>query len=333
LDGVDRRDLRPVVVCSRCLGFDSCRYNGQMLRSGLVESLRPFVEFITPCPEADIGLGIPRHPVRVLVREGAQVLYQPATETRHTSAMNGFIESFFGNLPDVDGFILKSRSPSCGMKDVKQYGPDGTTLISGRGHGLFGGYVLQNCSHLAVEDEGRLNSGRIRDHFLTKLFTLADFRNVREGIISGKTGAKALISFQNRNKLLLMAANQKEMRFLGRLVADQKSIGLERTLDIYVEHLGAALAKGSTYKANINVLQHAFGYVSDGLGSGEKQFFLDNIEMYREGRTPLAACLNLLSSWIVRFGVEYLEGQTFFHPYPGQLQEKYDDERLRDYWK
>ncbi|MBN2587166.1 MAG: DUF1722 domain-containing protein [Candidatus Fermentibacteraceae bacterium] len=320
--------VRPSLVISRCLGFDSCRYNGQMLHDPLADALGPYVDVITPCPEADIGLGIPRHPVRIVVRDGGQRMVQPATGIDHTGKMREFVEDFLSRLPPVDGFILKSRSPSCGMRDVKQYREDGTSLITGRGSGLFGGEVFRSFPHLAVEDEGRLHNPVIRDHFLKKLFTLADYRRIES---DGK--AADLVDFQRRNKLLLMACSQKEMRELGRIVAGQKTAGLPGTMKEYGIHLQRAFEKGASCGSNINVLQHAFGYVSGELSPGERAFFLDNLEMYREGRTPLVACLNLLESWIVRFGVEYLGDQTYFRPYPPDLQERYDKERTGNFWK
>ena len=35
--------------------------------------------------------------------------------------MEQFSNDFLQTIPDVDGFILKNRSPSCGTRDVKIY--------------------------------------------------------------------------------------------------------------------------------------------------------------------------------------------------------------------
>jgi len=103
---------KPKVVLSRCLGFEKCRWNGETIPDSFIEQLKPFVDFLTVCPEVKIGLGVPRKPIR-LVREGDEViLYQPATERRYTSEMVEFTEEFLSSLEDVDGFILKFRSPT-----------------------------------------------------------------------------------------------------------------------------------------------------------------------------------------------------------------------------
>lgn len=320
-------NFRPVVVCSRCLGFEHCRYNGQMLTDPIVEALTPFVEFITPCPEKEIGLGVPRHPVRVVQEGDEERLVQLLTGLDVTEAMRRFSSGFFEKAGEVDGFILKSRSPSCGLFDVKRYPPVEKTPPSGRGAGLFGGEALSRYPGLAIEDEARLGNEKILAHFLTKVFTLADFRTVMK---SGRPGD--LVAFQSRHKLLLMAHSQREMRELGRVVANQAETGMEKALALYRSHLVAAFTSGATHRAHINVLEHAFGYVSKMLSREEREFFLDNLEMYREDRTPLVTLLGLLESWILRFDVTYLREQSYFRPYPAELQRKFDRYRWKDYW-
>ena len=62
-----REFVRPKVVVSRCLGFDHCRYNGDMISSPIVANLREYVDFLPVCPEVEIGLGIPRYPIRIIL--------------------------------------------------------------------------------------------------------------------------------------------------------------------------------------------------------------------------------------------------------------------------
>jgi uncharacterized protein YbbK (DUF523 family) len=53
-------------VLSRCLGSEHCRYKGLIISSEIVEKLNPFVNVHTVCPEIEIGLGVPRNPVRIV---------------------------------------------------------------------------------------------------------------------------------------------------------------------------------------------------------------------------------------------------------------------------
>ncbi len=325
---LEKEFSRPKIVCSRCLGFDSCRYDGHMIRSDIVEALRNQVDFVTPCPETDIGLGIPRHPVRVLRSEEGMRLIQPSTDLEFTTGMKNFTNEFLRGLGEIDGFILKSKSPSCGIGNVKIYGSEENLSNFSKGDGFFGGEVLRIFHLKAVEDETRLLNTKIRDHFLKKIFTFAAFREVKT-----KGKIKELLDFQAQNKLLLMSYNQKEMRLLGKIVGSHKKMDEERIFDDYQDHLELAFSKGPTYRSNINVLQHAFGYVSKRLSNEERTYFLDSLELYREDRVPIQSCISMLLLWIIRFEVDYLIQQSFFNPYPRNLIMEYEQDRRRNYWE
>ncbi|MBN1400674.1 MAG: DUF1722 domain-containing protein [Anaerolineae bacterium] len=304
----------PRIVISKCIEFEHCRWNGMIISSDVVKLLKPYVEFIPVCPEVGIGLGVPREPVRIVEVDGTPQLYQPATDTYWTEAMRAFASQTLDGLPEVDGFLLKGRSPTCGLKDVKVYPDRPKAMPANKGVGLFAAAVLERYPQLAVEDEGRLTNFAIREHFLTRIFTWAALRRTRA---VGTMGA--LVQFHAQNKLLLMAYHQSEMRTLGRIVANHDGQPVEAVYAAYAEHLSAALKHPARYTASINVLMHAMGYFSEGLLSSEKAFFLECLEDYRAGRAPLSVPTSILRSWIVRFGQAYLAQQTFFEPYPEGL--------------
>jgi uncharacterized protein YbbK (DUF523 family) len=169
---------KPVVVVSKCLGFAHCRYNGQIISDREIESLSEFVQFRPVCPEVEIGLDIPRDPVRIVESEGKRHLFQPATGRDVSGEMYQFTATYLDSAVPVDGFILKNRSPSCGPWDVKIYNSFNKDAGIKRGNGLFGGKVFEKYPTKAIEDEGRLKNFTIREHFLTNLFTKARFREV-----------------------------------------------------------------------------------------------------------------------------------------------------------
>ena len=90
-------------MVSRCLEFDHCRYNGDMITSHIVSKLKGYVDFLPVCAEVEIGLGIPRNPVRIVLEGGEQRLVQPATGRDVTEDMNAFSASFLDSLDSVDG--------------------------------------------------------------------------------------------------------------------------------------------------------------------------------------------------------------------------------------
>jgi uncharacterized protein YbgA (DUF1722 family)/uncharacterized protein YbbK (DUF523 family) len=313
---------RPVLVISKCLELEACRYNGQAVRAPFVLQLIPYVELRPTCPEVEIGLGVPRDPIRLVQIGGTQRLVQPATDRDVTAEMQEFGDRFLGSLHEVDGFILKSRSPSCGIKDTKIYGGGENPQPSERGPGMFGGAVLNRFPRSAVEDEGRLTNFRLRHHFLTKLFALATLR-----VVKRSRSMASLVQFQTENKFLLMAYHQAELRALGRIVADPDRRSWNDVISDYEKQFAHALARPARYTSNINVLMHGMGYVSDGLSAREKKHFLELLEEYRSGRATLSAPLAILQSWIARFDQAYLAKQRFFEPYPPDLMDLRDSGR------
>jgi len=325
-----RKITKPRVVVSKCIEFEPVRYNAQMMTSDLVSSLKPFVQFIPVCPEVGVGLGVPRETLRIVKTGGVLKLIQPATGLDLTERMNRFSRRFLDALPEVDGFILKSKSPSSAMKDAKIYPSTEKAAPMGKGPGFFGGVVVKRFGHLAVEDERRLLNSRIKVHFLTKLYTLADFRSVKNsGLIN------SLIDFQARNKLLVTAYSQKELHAMGRIVAQPKGKPFQETIEEYQRHLWKALRQPPRRGANENVLTKAAGYFSSKLSKSEKAFFLDAVAKYRAGKFPLSTPLNVLKAWVIRFNEEYLTQQSFFEPYPVALMETDATvkDREKNYWK
>jgi uncharacterized protein YbgA (DUF1722 family)/uncharacterized protein YbbK (DUF523 family) len=316
---------RPVVILSRCLELEPVRYNGQVIPYDFVRELEPWVDYVPVCPEVEIGLGVPRDPIRIVEVDGEARLLQPDTGRDVSEAMRGFAESFLGSLGEVDGFLLKNRSPSCGISDVKIYQGLEKSASSRRGSGFFGGPVLEHYPGLAIEDEGRLRNYRIRDHFLTKLFALARFRAVK------RTGAmRELVRFQAENKLMLMAYSQKELRALGRIVANHERLPFGEVVAAYEEHFQQALARPPRSNSVVNVFEHAAGYFSKELTKREKAYYRSAIKRYRERQVPVSAVSSILRAWIVRFEEEYLLPQTFFEPYPAPLMSLSDSGKGRE---
>ena len=321
---------KPIVVISKCITFSPVRWDGQIVASEFVERLKPHVNFVPVCPEVEIGLGVPRSPIRIVSLKGENRLLQPSTGMDFTEKMNTFSDSFLNSLEQVDGFILKSGSPSSGFMNVKIYPKLEKSASIGKGPGFFGKAVLQKFPNLAIEDERRLLNPRIKEHFLTKLFALASFREAKKsGSIS------QLVRFQSENKYLLTAYSQKELRFLGKIAANQEQKPCEEIFNSYEAHLHGAFARAPSVGSNTNVMLKIMGY-SDLLTKDEKTFFLNAIEKYKEGRLPLSSTISILKAWIIRFKQEYLSDQTFLEPYPDELTEldSFSAEFVaKDYWK
>jgi uncharacterized protein YbgA (DUF1722 family) len=273
----------------------------------------------------EIGLGTPRNPVQIMQIGARLRLKQPATGYDLTDRMTEFANRFLTSLDDIDGFILKSRSPSCGIKDVKIHASHKNAPTVGKGAGLFAARVLEFFGDCAIEDEGRLLNLKIRDHFLERIFAFAELRGALKSGSMGK-----LAAFHTQNKLMLMAHNQKELKELGKIVANHEKRQFGEISAEYNDRFRAALKRPAREGSNINVLMHAMGYYSERLTAKEKAYFLKSLENYRRKKISLATVIGIMKAWTERFEDDYLQGQTYFEPYPEDLLEMVDSGRGRE---
>jgi uncharacterized protein YbgA (DUF1722 family)/uncharacterized protein YbbK (DUF523 family) len=304
----------PIIVISKCLGFAHCRYNGQIVPSLFVEAMSPFVEFIDICPECEIGLGVPREPI-LMVDDGSRKLIQPAIGLDLTEKMTTFSRSYLKGLEDFDGFILKSKSPSCGIRTTKVFmDPDSGKCLYHEGNGFFAETVLRDYPDLPVIDERQITDSFLMDHFLTRAFALASFRDAS---LSGKI--HTLVEYHTRNKLLFMAYDKELLNEMGNIVANRNELPVEEVYEKYLSLLTRVLSKPLETGCVVNALMHAFGYFSRKLNAGEKFGFMQKLQQYREDSSSIFELKKWFISRAEEFNVGYLLKQTFFCPYPPQL--------------
>ncbi len=167
---------RPRLVVSACLLGEKVRYDGRSAEDEFVLELSERCEVIPVCPEVSVGLGVPRDKIIVYIDEEMPKLSQPSTGRDLTKEMERFSKSFLDQLPPVDGFILKSKSPSCGVSRTKTYRDPRGEKFLGLTKGLFALEVLRRYPHYPIEDEIRLRDEKRRLLFLAKLFALFKLR-------------------------------------------------------------------------------------------------------------------------------------------------------------
>ncbi|MBU8905818.1 YbgA family protein [Desertibacillus haloalkaliphilus] len=318
-----RRFAKPTVVVSKCLEFEACRYNGDKITNATICDLKPYVEFIPVCPEVEIGLSIPRETIRLVDKEGKNHLLQPSTGEDLTESMSEFSEEFLNNVGSVDGFILKSRSPTCGIKDARVYKGIEKGPTIGKANGIFADHVMQQFGGVAIEDEGRLNNFTIRERFFIKLFTLAEFRDVKQSQSIGQ-----LERFHQKNYYLFKAFRSPLLQKLESLIKTYDQQGIFAEYEHYLKPMFQRMAR---YDSNINVCNEIVERFRTELSSNEYQFYQEMIEKYRQKKIPFSSVQAILKAWAVRFEDQWLLQQTYFEPYPESLLTISDSGKGRDY--
>ena len=305
--------IKPKIIISKCLEHDACRFDGQLINNKYIKKLKKFIEFSTVCPEVEIGMGIPRKPIRIIHDNNKTILKQSDTGIDWSKKMNNFSQKYISEIDDIDGFILKSASPSCGINSTKIFQKKHPAPI-GKGNGLFADQIIKNFPNHPKEEEKRLNNAILREHFFTSIFTIADFRSVNN--------FETLYQYHAKHKYLFMSYNQTLMRKMGKIAANDDNLKIEAVKNNYYQCLLILFLKKSRYKSNINTHMHVMGYFKKFLSSPEKKLFLENLELYRDKKLPISGINNMLHSWIVRFDNEYLLNQSFFNPFPNELIEE-----------
>jgi uncharacterized protein YbgA (DUF1722 family)/uncharacterized protein YbbK (DUF523 family) len=307
---------------SACLLGEEVRYNGGHKRdSFLTDIFSRYAEWVPVCPEVEIGLGTPRPAMRLVrIGKGDETgirLVTPETGADHTDAMRAWAEKRVEELAraDLDGYVLKKDSPSCGMERVKLY-PETGGAPNKEARGLFAEALLRRLPHLPVEEEGRLNDPLLRENFIARVFVHETWRRHET---EGWTRA-ALMRFHERHKFLLLARNQAGMRRLGRLLGDSgKKDDIRQLADTYREGLTEVLRRPPTRKNHTNVLQHMAGFVSDPLDPEDREELRDTIDRYRQGLLPLIVPVTLLRHHVRKQDIGYLKDQVYLEPHPYEL--------------
>ena len=176
---------------SSCLLGESVRFNGEHKRNPtVIDLLGQRFEAVPVCPEVELGMGVPREPVRLVgsnMRMAGEssnpdqkvplgiskppsrvVVRMVGAESGKdwTEAMAGFNSKKLESLrqQNLSGFIFKSRSPSCGPGQVslhhEQSGEKSST------EGLFARALMKHFPPLPVIDEEILQDEIARAGFI-----------------------------------------------------------------------------------------------------------------------------------------------------------------------
>lgn len=301
---------------SSCLLGIKCRYDGSANKDSFIfDELSKYVEFETYCPE-DPVFGTPRDTIR-LVEVDKNIRVQVGKSGEDVTDKILESSSRFAKKAKADelcGFILKSKSPTCGLERVKVY-QQKEVPCEKKGVGLFAQELQKECKYLPIEEEGRLNDPWLKENFLMQVFAYADLKDFLKRV----TSLNELVEFHTSYKYLIFAKSEESYKALGRIVANNPVSSLEDLLIRYEEEFLKAISKKSTINKTYNVLLHIAGYFKKLITKEEKEHILNACEEYKNGYIPLIAVTKLINLYVARFDQEYLAKQKFLNPYPKEL--------------
>tara|TARA_B100001123_G_scaffold138412_1_gene160787 strand:- start:2295 stop:3260 length:966 start_codon:yes stop_codon:yes gene_type:complete len=313
-------DLVIRIGISTCLLGEEVRHDGSHKRDPyLVETLGRMVEWVSVCPEVDIGLGTPREPIR-LVRDpkeldSTRLVGRNGVEL--SRRMRRYARSRTRELSkeNLSGYIVKKDSPSCGMERVKVWSSNNKGISERNGRGLFTAELLRQFPNMPVEEEGRLHDSTLRENFIERVFAYQSLRH----LFSHRWATGTIVQFHTSQKLTLMAHSLPRYRELGRLVADVKTIPRVEFARRYEDEFMSAMKTRATTARHTNVLMHALGHFKTHLEKQSRDELLSVIEDYRRRLVPRIVPLTLIRHHARTLDITYLLSQGYLNPHPKEL--------------
>ena len=309
-------DLPIRVGISSCLLGEEVRYDGGHQKDAYITGvLARYFTWVPVCPEMEVGMGVPREPIRLVGDAGSPRMMGVTSGTDHTERMREFAGRRVDELRrrELSGYILKRASPSCGLERVKVYAGDGPPARTGTG--LFARALTDALPLLPVEEEGRLNDAHLRDNFITRVFAYRRLAALRESA----PRPAAVVAFHTAHKYLLLAHSPAAYARLGRLVAEVPRPPRAGWLDGYGERFMRALETRATIPKHVNVLQHIMGFFKKELSAAEKRELAGIIGDYAAGLVPLVVPITLINHYVARYDVAYVRDQIYLRPHPKEL--------------
>ena len=158
-----------IVGISACLLGEPVRYDGQhKCDHELIKALVARFRLQSFCPEVAIGMGVPRPPIQLQQQAGrihAVGVDDGAWDV--TCKLQDVGKAFANQNPDICGYVLKSRSPSCAFHSAAIF--HNSTCITDNGTGVFAEALLAEQPLLPVAEDSQLQDPQAIHDFSDKV--------------------------------------------------------------------------------------------------------------------------------------------------------------------
>ena len=316
-------DTVPRIGVSACLLGDEVRFDGGHKRNRfLTDTLKDYVEWVPMCPEVESGMGTPRPMIRIVGSDPAKPsVLETQSGADRTPQLSNWVAHRIAQMAtlELDGFILKKNSPSCGLDRVRRYPSMDKDIAPARdGVGLFALGIRDSALAIPLSEEGWLNDPGRREDFLSRVFTHHRLR-----IKLRNATHQDLLSAHAAHKFLYMAHDPQGPAKLGHRLNGARGVPIAELALEYQREVMAVMAKPTSRGKHTNVLQHVLGFFKNVISAAEKQEMLTVITDYRRGTQPLAVPLALFRHYLNRYAVsEWLHSQIYFEPFPHEIAQR-----------
>jgi uncharacterized protein YbbK (DUF523 family)/uncharacterized protein YbgA (DUF1722 family) len=180
------------------------------------------VQWVPVCPEVEIGLGTPRPRIDLtrtgtslrLIQEGQDITSRMEAYTRTRLSESDLAATPIGSLC---GYLFKSRSPSCGIGDVRVVERDGAQRNDG--FGLFARAFRDRNPSVPTFDEGAFADPYAREAAVCAFFTMHRWHEHHQD--------GTLVEFHRAHRTLLIARDPVAVAELDRWLEASANAGDE----------------------------------------------------------------------------------------------------------
>ncbi|WP_176013702.1 DUF523 and DUF1722 domain-containing protein [Victivallis sp. Marseille-Q1083] len=294
---------------SSCLLGQRVRYDGgHKLDYFLRDGLKDRVEWVPVCPETECGLAVPREPMHLVADASGYRLRTVDSQRDYTELMRHYINRRVTQLSQsgLYGYVFKGKSPSCGLREVPCYRPDGEA--AGVAGGLFAEAVRRALPLLPVIDDASIHNVWLRETFGNQILTLRRWHQ----FVAADGSAAGLAEFNRRHRLLIMLHSPGMTPLLSYLVLHATSDKLTATCEQYFRTLMAVMATPVSLRKHQKVLFFVFEELKNHLDNWERlelQNMLHHLPEQPDTRSAVAA---LLLHYIRKFRLADWLDQYYF---------------------
>ncbi len=284
--------IRPRLLVSACLLGQAVRYDGGHKRDAGVLALTENLDLYSLCPETAIGLGVPRAPIQLVAGKDRIQLLQVNDPSRdYTQEMETLVCSRLPELTQIDGWIAKRNSPSCGLAKVPVYEKN-AGLIHLHGQGAFSGPIQKLCPALPMIEERDLQNDQKRSSFLLQVYTRCRWRLLGGASLT----TEALKNFHHCHRYLLMARGIEDCHQLGCLLERGEESGISET---YLRQMMIILKRGERRHDLLQVIRMILHELAGPLDPQAIRSIVRAIVSYRRRQMAVSVLLNQLRENLV----------------------------------
>lgn len=214
----------------------------------------------------------------------------------------------------LSGFVFRSRSPSCALRQSTIFSTTGKPPK--KGPGFFASRAIKMFPLFPVEASERLHNPLLRENFIRRVFVFSRWQRLES---KGKKIGE-LVDFHNRHKMIIRSHDLRGYRQLGKLFGESSVFNNEEIFDAYSSLLFKSLSLKATPKKNAEVLKHALRFIQKDLPKDDSSELLGMINAYKSGRIPLLVPITIINHYARKLDQSYLRQQYFLNPHPSELK-------------